>query len=208
MFDYICDPNKIYKQSFETICLETDLSSIPENLRSIAMRIVHSCGMTDVVSDLRWSSDVANQSRMAIHSGAPILVDTEMVAQGIQRQVLPSDNEIICFLSDPRVIDISQRKITTRSAAAVEYWIPKLSGAVVVIGNAPTALFRLLELLNDGGPKPAVIFGFPVGFVGAEESKQALIKYAGNIPFITLTGRRGGSAIAAAAINAVLRDIK
>lgn len=203
MFDYIREPHAIYDESFATIRRETDFGDLPDDVAAIAVRLIHACGMTDIVGDLAWSGDVAQVARQAITDGAPILVDARMVAHGVIRERLPSGNPVICTLTDPHVPDRAKEINNTRSAAAVDLWGSRLAGAVVAIGNAPTALFRLLELIAQGAPKPAVIFGFPVGFVGAAESKEALIEHAGDIPFMTLRGRKGGSAIAAAAVNAV-----
>lgn len=203
MFDYIREPKAIYDKSFATIREEADLSALPDDVAGIAVRLIHACGMTDIVGDLVWSDDVASVANRAIADGAPILVDARMVAHGIIRDRLTAGNPVICTLTDPHVPEKAKEIGNTRSAAAIDLWGGRLEGAVVAIGNAPTALFRLLELIGNGAPKPAVIFGFPVGFVGAAESKDALIENAGDIPFMTLRGRKGGSAIAAAAVNAV-----
>ncbi len=203
MFDYIHDPEAIYAESFAIIRREVDLSSLPDDVATIAVRLIHACGMTEIVNDLAWSSDVAAAASTAIADGAPILVDARMVAHGIIRDRLPAGNPVICTLNEPTVPARAQGAGTTRSAAAIDLWGARLAGAVVAIGNAPTALFRLLELLADGAPRPAAIFGFPVGFVGAAESKAALIDHSGGIPYLTLRGRKGGSAMAAAAVNAV-----
>jgi precorrin isomerase len=203
--DYVKDPAEIYRQSFATIEAEARLDGLPEQLRSVARRMIHACGMTDLVDDLGWHGDPVATARRAIAGGAPILTDAQMVASGIIRGRFPK-TEIVCVIADVAVSDTARRLATTRSAAAVELWRGRLQGAVVAIGNAPTALFHLLDLVEAGGPKPAVIFGFPVGFVGAVESKQALIDANLGIPYLTLRGRRGGSAIAAAAINALADD--
>lgn len=200
--DYVRDPMAIYDASFARIREETDLSRLPEDLHAVAIRLVHACGMPDVVPDLSYSTDVVARARAALAMGAPIVVDAEMVAYGIIRSRL-NRNEIVCTLRDSSVPDLARRLGTTRSAAAVELWRDRLDGAVVAIGNAPTALYRLLEILAEGGPKPAAILGFPVGFIGAAESKEALIHHAGTVPYLTLKGRRGGSALAAAAVNAL-----
>ena len=202
-YDYIRDPAAIYAESFAAIRREVDLSRIPEDLQPLALRIVHACGDPAVVKRLTWSPGAGRAGREALKLGATILCDSRMVAAGIIRKKLPGANEVLCTLSDTDVPDIARRLETTRSAAAVELWQDELAGAVVVIGNAPTALFHLLERLADGWPKPALILGFPVGFVGAAESKEALAQDAGDIPFVTLLGRGGGSAIAAAAVNAL-----
>jgi len=203
--DYVKDPAEIYRQSFATIEAEARLDGLPEQLRPVARRMIHACGMTDLVDDLAWHGDPVAAARRAIAGGAPILTDAQMVASGIIRGRFPK-TEIVCVIADDAVSDTARRLGTTRSAAAVELWRGRLQGAVVAIGNAPTALFHLLDLIEAGGPRPAAIFGFPVGFVGAVESKQALIDAHLGIPYLTLRGRRGGSAIAAAAINALVDD--
>ncbi|MDF0555558.1 precorrin-8X methylmutase [Kamptonema sp. UHCC 0994] len=203
--DYIRDGTEIYLKSFAIIRAEADLSSLPADLESVAVRLIHSCGMTDIVADLAASPGAAIAGRKALADGAPILCDSRMVAQGITRSRLPVDNAIICTLQHPDVPALAQRIANTRSAAALELWQDDLKGAVVAIGNAPTALFRLLELLDAGMPKPALILGFPVGFVGAAESKAELAANSRGVPFITLHGRRGGSAMATAAVNALAK---
>ena len=202
-YDYLRDPNAIYEKSFAIAREEADLSGLPDNLHAVALRLIHACGMPDLPADLAWGGDPATACRTALLAGSPILVDTMMVRHGIIDRLLPAQNRIICTLNDDGVTEAARARGDTRSAVAMERWRDDLSGAVVCIGNAPTALYRLLELLADGAPHPAVILGFPVGFVGAAESKQALIGAAGEIPFVTLRGRRGGSAIAAAAVNAL-----
>ncbi len=204
--DYLRDPEAIYRQSFAMVRAEADLAGLPAEIAGIAVRLVHACGMPDIVPDLAWSPDAAARGRAALENGAPVIVDANMVGEGIIRARLPAENQIVCTLNDPAATAMAKDKGTTRSAAAVELWTPRLAGAVVAIGNAPTALFRLLELLADGAPKPAVILAFPVGFVGAAESKQALIDAAADVPYLTLRGRRGGSAMAAAAVNALCGD--
>ena len=203
--DYVKDPAEIYRQSFATIEAEARLDGLPEQLRAVARRMIHACGMTDLVDDLAWQGEPVAAARCAVAGGAPILTDAQMVASGIIRGRFPK-TEIVCVIADDAVSDTARRLETTRSAAAVELWRGRLQGAVVAIGNAPTALFHLLDLVEAGGPRPAAIFGFPVGFVGAVESKQALIDAHLGIPYLTLRGRRGGSAIAAAAINALADD--
>ena len=198
---WIKDPDEIYRQSFATIAEEIDTHALPAELRDLAIRVVHACGMTDVATALACSPGAATAGVRALAAGAPILVDAQMVSHGIIRRRLPKANAVICTLNDPAVPDTAKTLGTTRSAMAVDLWLPHLEGAVVAIGNAPTALFRLLELIEDGAPKPALILGFAVGFVGAAESKQALIQ--SGLPHITLPGRRGGSAMAAAAVNAL-----
>ncbi|MDE0942186.1 MAG: precorrin-8X methylmutase [Alphaproteobacteria bacterium] len=204
-YDYLRDPEAIYKASFEIVRAEADLSHLPADLANVAVRLIHACGMTDLPQDLVWGGDPVTAGQTALQAGAPVLTDVTMVRHGIITDLLPAKNRIVCTLNEPDIAGLAQSRIDTRSAIAVEKWPPILGGAVVCIGNAPTALFRLLELLADGAPRPAVILGFPVGFVGAAESKQALIDADLDIPFITLTGRRGGSAIAAAAVNGLMR---
>ncbi|WP_419901249.1 precorrin-8X methylmutase [Kiloniella sp.] len=205
-YDYIRDPQEIYRESFAQIEAATDFGSMPADVADIAVRVIHACGMPEVVGELAWSDDVAIKGREALKAGAKIIVDCRMARDGIIRNRLPADNEILCPLIDERVPEIAKEIGNTRSAAAVELWKENLEGSVVVIGNAPTALFRLLEVLHAGAPKPAAILGFPVGFVGAAESKEALIAADIGVPFMTLRGRRGGSAIASAALNAVAKD--
>ena len=205
-YDYLRDPKAIYRQSFDIVRRETDLSRVPDDLHPLALRIVHACGDPNIVASLAWSDGAAAAGRKALAAGASILCDTRMVETGIIHVHLPESNRLICTLTDPRVADLASGLDTTRSAAAVELWQDMLAGAVVAIGNAPTALFHLLEGLAAGWPQPALILGFPVGFVGAAESKEALIADAGGIPYVTLRGRLGGSAIAAAAVNALAGD--
>jgi len=197
--DYVKDPAEIYRQSFATIEAEARLDALPAPLRAVVRRMIHACGMTDLVDDLAWYDDPVAAARRAI-GGAPILTDAQMVASGIIRGRFPN-TEIVCVIAEDVVAETANRLGTTRSAAAVELWRGRLQGAIVAIGNAPTALFHLLDLIEAGGPRPAAVFAFPVGFVGAVESKQALIDANLGIPYLTLRGRRGGSAIAAAAIN-------
>ncbi|HCQ23326.1 MAG: precorrin isomerase [Aphanizomenon flos-aquae LD13] len=206
MFDYIRDGNEIYRKSFEMIRLESDLEKFPEDVSKVAVRMIHACGMTDIVKDLEYSSTVVQSGKKALIAGAPILCDSYMVSEGVTKKRLPKNNKVICTLNDPEVPQLAKRLRNTRSAAALEFWRFHIEGAIVVIGNAPTALFRLLEMLDEGIPRPAVILGFPVGFVGAVESKVALAADSRNVPFLTLHGRRGGSAIAAAAVNALASE--
>ena len=201
---YLRDPGAIYRESFARIRREADLARLPSDIADVAVRLIHACGMTDIVDHLAFTADVVESARAGLTAGAPILCDSAMVAAGVMRARLPAENDIVCTLADPRVPDLARSLGTTRSAAAVELWSERLGGAVVAIGNAPTALFHLLERLQRGSPQPAAIFGFPVGFVGAIESKQALIDAPLDIPYLTLKGRRGGSALAAAAVNALL----
>ena len=202
-YDYIRDPDEIYRRSFATIHAEADLSAVPADLEPLAVRIIHAAGDPGILADLVSSPGAAAMGRQALAAGAPIFVDAEMVASGIIRGRLAQNNPVLCTLHDPGIAEAARRAATTRSAAAVERWRERLGGAVVAIGNAPTALFRLLEMLDAGAPKPALILGFPVGFVGAAESKEALIAHPGGVPFVTVRGRRGGSAFAAAAVNAL-----
>jgi len=200
---YLKDPEAIYAASFQTIGDEADFSLLPENLVSVATRLIHACGMIDVIDDLSYSATVVQAATTALANGSPVLVDCEMVRAGITARFLSHDNDIICTLNRENVAELARASGTTRSAAAVDLWQPYIKDAIVVIGNAPTALFRLLELIADGCPKPAAILGFPVGFVGAAESKHALAENPHNVPYICLAGRRGGSAIASGAFNAI-----
>ncbi|MEA5506484.1 precorrin-8X methylmutase [Halotia wernerae UHCC 0503] len=206
MSDYIRDASEIYRNSFAIIRSEANLDVLPPDVAKVAVRLIHACGMTDIVTDLGYSSTAAQAGRAALAAGAAILCDCRMVAEGVTRKRLSANNQVICTLNEPEVPEMAKHLGTTRSAAALELWHSYLEGAVVAIGNAPTALFRLLEMLDNGAPKPALILGFPVGFVGAAESKAALAADSRNVPFITLHGRRGGSAIAAAAINALATE--
>jgi precorrin-8X/cobalt-precorrin-8 methylmutase len=202
-YNYLRDPAEIYRQSFAAIRRETDLSRLDDDLAPLALRVVHACAMPEIVDDLLASPGAISAGRDALESGAPILTDAEMVARGVIQKRLPRDNQVICTLNDQSVPSLAQSLETTRSAAAVTLWQSELKGAVVAIGNAPTALFQLLEGLASGWPAPALIFGFPVGFIGAAESKSALIESNLGIPYVALRGRRGGSAMAAAAVNAL-----
>ncbi|MEK9672392.1 MAG: precorrin-8X methylmutase [Rhodospirillaceae bacterium] len=202
-FDYIRDPAEIYRKSFETIEAEADLRAFNGPERGMAVRLIHACGMIDLVDDLVFSGNPAQTGIAALNKSARVLVDAEMVSRGIIGNQLPGGNMIVCTLNNDAVAVRAEAEKTTRSAAQIDGWAPHLKDAVVAIGNAPTALFRLLELLDQGADRPAVILAFPVGFVGAAESKQALIDHAGGIPFATVKGRRGGSAMAAASVNAM-----
>jgi precorrin-8X/cobalt-precorrin-8 methylmutase len=206
MLDYIRDGQAIYRASFATIRAETNLAAIPADLEKLAVRVIHACGMTDVIDDLVFSNDAGTAGRAALKQGAPILCDARMVAEGITRARLPADNRVICTLNDASVPERARELGNTRSAAALELWRPNLEGSVVVIGNAPTALFHLLDMLDAGAPKPALILGFPVGFIGAAESKAMLAADSRGVPFVALRGRRGGSAMAAAAVNALASE--
>ena len=200
---YLRDPAAIYRRSFALVRAEADLARFPASLRPLAMRLAHAAGDVAILDDLAWSRGAAVAGERALARGATILVDSAMVDAGIARGRLPAGNRVICTLREAAVPRLAQAQQTTRSAAAVELWLPHLAGAVVAIGNAPTALFRLLELLVDGAPRPAVVLGFPVGFVGAAEAKGALVGFGGGLAYVTLRGRRGGSALAAAAVNAL-----
>ena len=202
--DYQRDPAAIYRESFAVIRREARLHHLPPPLADVAVRLIHACGMVDIAEDLAFAGRVVEAGRAALGRGAAILCDSFMVAAGIQRRRLPAENAVICRLDDPAVPALAERLGTTRSAAAVELWGDAQAGAVVAIGNAPTALFHLLERLAAGAPRPALLLAFPVGFVGAAESKEALVGAGLGIPFLTLRGRRGGSALAAAAVNALL----
>ena len=203
---YLRDPAEIYRRSFALIEAEADLARFPPELRPLALRLAHAVGDTAILDDLVWSKDAVAVGRRALATGAPILTDSRMVAAGIAGGRLPSKSDIICTLGDPQTSRLAESLCTTRSAAAAELWRPHLAGAVVAIGNAPTALFHLLEMIADGAPQPALVLGFPVGFVGATESKAALAAFGGELEFIALHGRRGGSALAAAAVNALAGD--
>ena len=204
-YDYVTAPTEIYRRSFSTIRSEADLSRLPEDMHSVAVRMIHACGDVDLVNDLAVHPRVVSAARTALEAHAVIFTDTQMLAAGITRRRLPTDNEVCCLLDDPRADDLATQWGTTRSAAAVSLWGGRLAGAVVAIGNAPTALFHLLELIADGGPRPAAIIGIPVGFVGSAESKIALAENPWGIPWLVVHGRRGGSAMCAAAINALAR---
>lgn len=201
MIDYLRDPAAIYRRSFEIIRAEADLSALPADAEPVATRIIHACGMPDIVSDLRISPDFVAAAQAALANGKPVFVDAEMVRHGIIDKQL----DVICTLNDPQARDIGLATRITRSAAAVELWRDRLAGSIAVIGNAPTALFALLEMIDQGAPKPAAIVGFPVGFVGAAESKDELHANPRSIPYATLLGRRGGSAMAASVVNALTR---
>ncbi len=202
--EYERDGAEIYRRSFATIRAEADLSGLPADLARVAVRMIHACGMVDLVRDIGYSPQVATAARKALLGGAPILCDAEMVAAGITRKRLPAGNEVICTLRDPAVPALAATLGTTRSAAALDRWLDRLGGAVVAIGNAPTALFRLLEMISEGAPRPAAVLGIPVGFVGAAESKEALA--ASGLEYLIVRGRRGGSAITAAAVNALASE--
>ncbi|NFV78808.1 precorrin-8X methylmutase [Magnetospirillum aberrantis] len=200
---YVRDAHEIYRQSFATIRAEADLSGVPADLEAVVVRMIHACGMTDLVADLVWSDDAGRSGRAALAAGAPVLADCEMVAQGVTAGH-GRTNQVISLIRDEATRKHAEAMGNTRSAAVADLWRPHLDGAVVAIGNAPTALFHLLDMLEAGAPRPALIVATPVGFVGAAESKAALIERAGGVPFITVKGRRGGSAMASAAVNALL----
>ena len=206
MIDYLRDPDAIYAQSFATIRAEADLRAFGDEMQDVAIRMIHACGMADIAPHIRASEDVVEKIEFALVEKAPILCDCEAVRAGIIGRYLHG-NELLVTLNDPAVPGLAKQLGTTRSAAAVELWRDRLAGAIVVIGNAPTALFHLLEMLDAGAPKPAAIVATPVGFVGAEEAKGELALDTRGVPFITLLGRRGGSAIASAALNAIARGI-
>lgn len=205
--DYIRDGDEIYRRSFAIIRSESELSRFSRLEERVAVRIIHACGMTEVARDIVMSPTFAERARAALLAGAPILCDSRMVANGITRARLPAANEVVCTLGDPGVPDLAKRLANTRTAAALELWRDRLAGAVVAIGNAPTALFRLLELLDEGAPAPAAIIGLPVGFVGAAESKDELAA-DGRVPFLIVKGRKGGSAMAVAAVNALASEVE
>jgi precorrin-8X/cobalt-precorrin-8 methylmutase len=209
-YDYIADGPAIYAESFATIRREADLSHIPDEAEKLAVRMVHGTGQPDVVRDLVIHPELVSAARSALQAGAPILCDAYMVATGITAGRLPAENDVHCFLRDPSVPTLARQWNTTRTAAAVSLWEPHINGAVVAIGNAPTALFHLLEMVLDGAPRPAAIVGCPVGFIGAAESKEALVSFSRDhgidIPFVTVRGRRGGSAMTSSAINALASE--
>lgn len=204
--EYERDGAAIYRQSFATIRSEAALAGLPPDLAPVAVRMVHACGMVDLVRDLAASPGAVKAARSALEGGAPVLCDAQMVASGVTRSRLPAGNDVVCTLADPAVPALAARLGTTRSAAALDLWLPLLEGAVVAVGNAPTALFRLLELVRDGAPRPAAVLGLPVGFVGAAESKLALATNPLGLEHVVVHGRRGGSAMAAAAVNALARE--
>lgn len=206
MIDYIREGAEIYRRSFATIRAEADLDGLPRDVSGVAVRMIHACGMVDLVDDLAYSPGVVAAGRAALRAGAPVLCDAAMVASGVTRRRLPADNDVVCTLSDERVPGLAEELGTTRSAAAMELWRDRLDGAVVAIGNAPTSLFRLLELVEQGAGTPAAVLGIPVGFIGAVESKQALVEHPGGLEHLVVHGRRGGSAMTVAAINAIASE--
>jgi len=202
---YLRDGTAIYQRSFAIIRAEADLSRFSPEEADVAVRMIHACGQVEAAQYIAFGGNLVNAARGALAAGAPILCDAEMVAHGVTRARLPARNEVICTLNDPRVAAIAEKNVTTRSAAALDLWIDRVDGAIVAIGNAPTALFRLLDMIGAGAPKPAAILGIPVGFVGAAESKQALAENPRGVPFLIVRGRIGGSAMTAAAVNALAR---
>ena len=209
-YEYVDSGPAIYVDSFATIRREADLRNVPADAEKLAVRMIHGSGQVDLADDLIVHPQMVSTARAALESGAPILCDATMVATGVTRSRLPKDNDVVCLLNDPRVPGLAREWRTTRTAAAVSLWGPRLDGAVVAIGNAPTALFHLLEMILDGGPRPAAIVGCPVGFIGAAESKQALVdlhaEHGIDIPYATVRGRRGGSAMTSSALNALAQE--
>jgi precorrin-8X/cobalt-precorrin-8 methylmutase len=201
VLDYIRDPVEIYRRSFATIRAEADLSRFPGEVATVVVRLIHTCGQVDLAEHIAYSDDVVTRTRSALAAGAPVLCDSSMVAAGVTR--LTTGNEVVSLVADPRAADLAAKLHTTRSAAAVELWADRIGGAVLAIGNAPTALFRLLELVDDGVTPPAAVLGGPVGFVGSAQCKEELIARPRAISYLLVVGRRGGSAMAAAAVNAI-----
>ena len=206
-FSYLRDGAAIYRQSFATIRAEADLARFTPDQARVAVRMIHACGMVELAADIVFSADFTSAARTALLEGAPVLCDAKMVAHGITRARLPAANDVICTLDAPGIAERARQLGTTRSAAALELWRPHLAGAVVAIGNAPTALFHLLDMLAAGAPRPAAIIGVPVGFVGAAESKQALAAQS-MVPYLVVQGRKGGSAMAVAAVNALASEVE
>lgn len=206
MLDYTRDAAEIYRQSFAMIRDEADLARFPDDVSRVVVRLIHTCGQVDVADHVAFTPGVADAAHRALAAGAPVLCDSSMVAAGITRTRLPADNEVVSLVADPRAADLATTMGSTRSAAGVDLWADRLGGAVVAIGNAPTALFRLLELLDEGAPVPAAVLGGPVGFVGSAQSKDELIDRPRGMDYLVVTGRRGGSAMAAAAVNAVATE--
>lgn len=206
MLDYTRDAAEIYRQSFAMIRDEADLARFPDDVARVVVRLIHTCGQVDVAEHVAFTPGVADAANRALAAGAPVLCDSSMVAAGITRSRLPADNEVVSLVADPRAANLAATMGSTRSAAGVDLWADRLGGAVVAIGNAPTALFRLLELLDEGAPVPAAVLGGPVGFVGSAQSKDELIDRPRGMDYLVVTGRRGGSAMAAAAVNAVATE--
>ncbi|SMD18307.1 precorrin-8X methylmutase [Kibdelosporangium aridum] len=203
---YVRDGAEIYRQSFATIRAEADLAGLPADVAKVAVRMIHACGMVDLVADIAYSPNAVAKARAALQAGAPILCDAQMVAAGVTRKRLPADNEVVCMLGDPRVPDLAAKMGNTRSVAGFELLRDRLGDSVVAIGNAPTALFHLLDMVADGAPRPAAVLGIPVGFVGAAESKEALADNSFGLEYLVVHGRRGGSAMTAAAVNAIASE--
>ena len=202
-YNYIKDPAKIYSESFARVRASVSFDEMTPKMAEVAVRLIHACGMPDVIDDLDYSYGIVERAVAALLEGCPIFCDCEMVASGITRRFLPADNKVLVTLNDPKTRQLAQARQTTRSAAAIDLWGDDLSGAVIAIGNAPTALFRLLECIDAGAIPPAAILGFPVGFIGAAESKKALVTHNQDLAFLVVHGTRGGSAMAAAAVNAL-----
>ncbi|WP_099025772.1 precorrin-8X methylmutase [Mycolicibacterium palauense] len=206
MLDYIRDATEIYRQSFATIRDEADLARFPEDVARVVVRLIHTCGQVDVADHVAFTDDVVARAHAALAAGAPVLCDSSMVAAGVTAARLPAANEVVSLVADPRAAEHAARTGNTRSAAGVELWADRLGGSVVAIGNAPTALFRLLELIDEGVRAPAAVLGGPVGFVGSAQSKQELVDRPRGMSYLVVTGRRGGSAMAAAAVNAIASE--
>ena len=206
MLDYTRDAAEIYRQSFATIRAEADLTPFPEDVARVVVRLIHTCGQVDLPGHIAFTPGVVDATHAALVAGAPILCDSSMVAAGITAARLPAGNEVVSLVADPRAAELAKRRETTRSAAAVELWSERLAGAVLAVGNAPTALFRLLELIDEGVPAPVSVLGGPVGFVGSAQSKQELIERPRGMEYLVVRGRRGGSAMAAAAVNAMASE--
>lgn len=206
MLDYIRDAAEIYRQSFATIRAESDLTRFPVDVARVVVRLIHTCGQVDVAEHVAYTDDVVVRAGEALRAGAPVLCDSSMVAAGITGARLPAANEVVSLVADPRAAGLAADQQITRSAAGVQLWADRLEGAVVAIGNAPTALFRLLELIDEGAPVPAAVLGGPVGFVGSAQSKQELIDHPRGMAYLVVQGRRGGSAMAAAAVNAIATE--
>jgi precorrin-8X/cobalt-precorrin-8 methylmutase len=206
VLEYIRDAAAIYRQSFAAIRAEADLTRFPADVAPIVVRLIHTCGQVDVAEHVAYTDDVVARVSTALNSGAPVLCDSSMVAAGVTTARLPADNQVVSLVADPRAAELAARRHTTRSAAAMELWADRLAGAVLAIGNAPTALFRLLELVDEGVSAPVAVLGGPVGFVGSAQSKQELIDRPRGMSYLVVTGRRGGSAMAAAAVNAIAAD--
>jgi precorrin-8X/cobalt-precorrin-8 methylmutase len=206
VLDYTRDAAEIYRQSFATIRAEADLTPFPDDVARVVVRLIHTCGQVDLTEHVAFTPGVVEATHAALLAGAPILCDSSMVAAGITAARLPAGNEVVSLVADPRAADLAKRRETTRSAAGVELWAERLAGAVLAIGNAPTALFRLLELIDEGVPAPVSVLGGPVGFVGSAQSKQELIERPRGMEYLVVRGRRGGSAMAAAAVNAIASE--